>query len=334
MSSHQSGRLKQSNKGHKKLGHSSKRGVERKLAKGGRIVGNTKKNKERRKFPSKDTEGAGRANRLNRARQIAAGRRKVMILKRRFGAGAGQGAPKVLCIVGLNSNADDLAYQTRTLILSTSDNSPWNAANAPGFASTMSSERYRQRFTILTPPSGDITAVLDAAKVCDILVVVVEASVDASNYTNNTGVDTLCCLRSQGLPNVVGVQLDLVTTIPQKQRASAKKLGLRFFETELGAGAKVIDVERSNASAAAALLSRVLSETTGKELTFRKNRSYMLADNCQFVPSTMDNGATIHNTTTKDLRVSGFIRGKNESHLPLPFYHSTFVILFFLNVKK
>ena len=88
----------------------------------------------------------------------------------------------------------------------------------------MSSERYRQRFTILTPPSGDITAVLDAAKVCDILVVVVEASVDASNYTNNTGVDTLCCLRSQGLPNVVGVQLDLVTTIPQKQRASAKNL--------------------------------------------------------------------------------------------------------------
>jgi len=308
MSSHQSGRLKQSNKGHRKIGHSSKRSVDRKLAKGGRVVGNTTKNKSRKKFPNKDIEGAGRANRLNRARQIAAERRKTMVLKRRFGAGAGNGSPKILTIVGLNHNADDLAYQIRTYVLGTSDRTPHDARGSPGCATTMVSERFRQRFTLLTPPSNDITAVLDAAKVCDVLVVVVEASVDASTFTNNTGIDTLCCLRAQGLPNVVGVQLD-VASIPAKQRATAKKLGLRFFESELGANSKVVDVDRTQVSRSSVLLSRVLSETTGKDLTFRRHRSYLLADTCAFRPSTLDDGTVVHNTTAKDLHVSGYVRG-------------------------
>ena len=243
--SHQSGKLKQANKKHKKIGHSSKRGVDRKNALGGRVVGKPVKN-NRKKFPTKDIEGQGRANRLNRARQISNERRKHMLLKRRFGAGSNSGAPKILCILGLGHTADELAYQIRTLILGTADRTPHDAIKVPGFASTMLVERFKSRFTVLTPPSSDSVAVLDAAKVADVLVVVVEASNDASTYTNNLGVDNLCCLRAQGLPNVVGVQVDL-SALPKKQRGAGRKLGLRFFETELGANSKVVDVERGNA---------------------------------------------------------------------------------------
>ena len=300
MSSHVSGKLKQSNKKHKKIGHASKRGVDRRLATGGRIVGNPNKNKSRKKFPTKLTEGAGRANRLNHSRQIAAERRKQMVLKRRFGAGSGGGAPKVLCIVGLSQNADELAYAVRTLVLGLADRSPHEAKTSPGFVSTMYTERFRQRFTILTPPANDTVAVLDAAKVCDVLVVVIEASSDATSFTSNVGIDTLCCLRAQGLPSVVGVQTNL-TTIPAKQRSNAKKLGLRFFETELGTNSKVIEVESSNPQSSANLLCRVLSETPSRILNFRRNRSFLIADSMEFAAPTLDHGAVIHDSSNASI---------------------------------
>jgi pre-rRNA-processing protein TSR1 len=314
MSSHNSGKLKQSNKKHKKIGHASKRGVDRRLASGGRIVGNPNRNKARKKYPTKQTEGAGRANRLNRARQISAGRRKQMVLKRRFGAGAGGGAPKVLCIVGLSHNADQLSYATRQLILGTSSRTPHEAQKAPGFVSTMYTDRFRQRFSILTPPVGDTVAVLDAAKVCDVLVIVVEASTESNAYTSNIGIDTLCCLRAQGLPNVVGVQTNL-SAIPAKQRSAAKKLGLRFFASELGEATKVVDIESSNVQASSALLCRILSETTSRELNFRRNRSYVVANQVEFVASTLDHGPVVQqgggnqeNSPVADLRISGYVR--------------------------
>ena len=45
---------------------------------------------------------------------------------------------------------------------------------------------------------------------------------DGASFVNNTGVDTLCCARAQGLPNVVVVMSGL-SAIPAKQRSAASK---------------------------------------------------------------------------------------------------------------
>ncbi len=324
---HISGRLKQTNKRHNKLGHASKRGVDRRLAAGGRVEKPPKPGRrrhkpgaehQRSKFPSKDSEGAGRANRLNRARQIAAERRKQMVLKRRFGAGQGEGAPKTLCVVGLSGNADDLAFRVRQLVLAVGERAV-NSEGAPGFVTTMASQRFKQRFSVLTPPCSDTVAVLDAVKVCDALVVVVEASTDGASFVNNTGVDTLCCARAQGLPNVVVVMSGL-SAIPAKQRSAAKKLCQRFVGTELGEASKIVEVDDlfkgAGQAAQAAQLVRVLSETPSKDLSFRRGRSYMLAQSSRLVPATQDDGsplpsssASSSSATATDLEISGYVRG-------------------------
>ena len=100
-----------------------------------------------------------------------------------------------MCIVGLDDDADAMAFRVREMILSAAaaeSSKVHDSVAAPGFVSTFASSRWKQRFSVLTPPTSDTVAVLDAAKVCDVLVVVVKASAEGT-YTNNVGIDTLCC---------------------------------------------------------------------------------------------------------------------------------------------
>ena len=311
---HISGRLKQSNKRHNKIGHSSKRAVDRKLAGGGRVEAKLKRTlqkpgrngRNRSKFGDKQRDGSvQRTNRLNRARQIANERRKNMVLKRRLEAGSSDGAPKMICIVGLDDDADAMAFQVRSLILSQAEGTKVHDSKAaPGFVSTYASPRWKQRFSVITPPSSDSVAVLDAAKVCDVLVVVVKASAEGT-YTNNVGIDTLCCIRAQGTPAVVGVQSGMGKVAP-KQRSAAKKLGSRFFAAELGEdNFKLVDFDVDlleigqpgvmARSSSTSQLCRTIGECPGKKLTLQKHRSYLIADEARLEGS--------------DLHVTGFIRG-------------------------
>ncbi len=309
---HISGRLKQTNKKHNKLGHASKRSVDRKLAGGGRVEAKLRRTftkpgaGTRSKFGDKNRDGsAQRTNRLNRARQIANERRRQMVLKRRLGAGGGgDAAPKVVCIVGLDDDADQMSFRVRSMLLSDANGSSsgvHDSAAAPGFVSTFASTRWKQRFSVITPPTRDTVAVLDAAKVCDVLVVVVKASADGS-YTNNVGIDTLCCIRAQGTPAIVGVHSGLGKIAP-KQRSAAKKMSSRFFAAELGEDnfklvdfdGDVCEVGAKISPSAVSQLCRTIAECPGKELTFRKCRSYVVADEARLDGS--------------DLHVTGYVRG-------------------------
>ncbi|GAA5962578.1 hypothetical protein JCM21900_000951 [Sporobolomyces salmonicolor] len=170
---------------------------------------------------------------------------------------------------------------------------------------TVVSGKHR-RLTLMEVPN-DLGAMVDAAKVADLVLLMIDGSFGFEMET----FEALSALSSHGLPKVIGVltHLDLVKS-PAALKAQKKRLKNRFW-TEVYDGAKLFylsgvmngrypDREILN-------LSRFISVAKFRPLTFRNTHSYFLADRFEDLTSR----ETLRKDPKADRTVAvfGYLRG-------------------------
>jgi pre-rRNA-processing protein TSR1 len=131
-------------------------------------------------------------------------------------------------------------------------------------------------------PPRDVIAVLDVAKCADLVICVMppNATLEEPAF-DERGSKMLSAIKSQGLPVVLGAIHGPGGAMEAsvKKAADARKFVTRYFASELGAETKLFnaasDEEVKN-------VVRALGSTTPKELTWREDRGYMLAQEVEY----------------------------------------------------
>lgn len=98
-----------------------------------------------------------------------------------------------------------------------------------------------------------------------------------SNAIDEVGYKALGLLRSQGLPALVGV-LQHLERQQSKKQPQLKKLFQRYFESEFTNQHKFLNVNLATAQSDINALLRQIAVLFPEEITWRHNRSYMLAN--------------------------------------------------------
>ncbi|XP_027056912.1 pre-rRNA-processing protein TSR1 homolog isoform X1 [Pocillopora damicornis] len=288
---HKSGPLKQQNKTHKHGRHRSKSEVDK-----------TNKGRVGIKVISKKVRQAvGKTNRRHQAKQIRDKRREeVLEQKRKTGK---QGSPPhLIAIVPLSSNCD-VDQALKLLTECDSDGSLCSTRNT----TTLVSQQLKQRFSFLPLKYGDLFAVLDAAKVSDSLLFLLNATHPLDSF----GDKCLSCIFAQGLPtSFLGVQG--LEEVPSKKRNDVKKHIQKIVEKRFPRD-KIHNLESSQ-DALVAL--RLISNQHQRVIHFRDIRPHLLAESTTFEPN-----SEVIDVPRGTLKVCGFVRGKNLSvnrlvHLP------------------
>ena len=322
---HRAGKLKQANKKHKARRHlASKRAVKREeggkvnLGGGNASVASSSTSTHRTGNKQKTTEKDLKQDRLNRARQAKEQKRQDLFLQRRIGSA--DGPPRVVALLPLSAFCDTAAV--RDALLKTRE--PQQAAGedvvmpTPRMA-TASFKSLKQRFTFLVPRFG-LQEALEAVRVADLVVFVLDVSRGAEGAVAQEGDLALSALRAQGLPTTVGIVQGLEHHHGCKSQVELRRYGHRFFETEFGDKVKV--AESSNI----AQLLRVLSTPTGPSLHWRQTRSYVVGEEVAWTPAGAEEGGREDTKMGAReeggvLRVRGYVRGKSLNvdqlvHLP------------------
>ncbi|CAM9706030.1 unnamed protein product [Chrysoparadoxa australica] len=277
--SHRAGGLRQSNKRHKGGGHSSKRGV--KDALGGRLtlISSTCPGS---KAGAEGVAKQAKLKRINKARQARDQKRGEVWLEKRAGTSAG--APKIALWVALSGLSDPATVQGSILSQATCT---WTSGPEKGASITAAFAKHKHRITFMNSKRG-VLSVLEAAKVADLVIPVLNLSDGEDASVDETGEAVLTALKAQGLPAVIGV-VQGIPPAPAKRAAELHKFSRRFFDSEF-ASVKVADGENK------AQLLRTLTTTPLQPLHWRQVRSYMLADATQAEGS--------------NLRITGYLRGR------------------------
>ncbi|CAM9106281.1 unnamed protein product [Ectocarpus sp. 8 AP-2014] len=285
---HRPGSLRQENKKHKgNAGHQSKRASKSALG-AGRVA-------NERGGPKAGVKRAAEARKQNRANhtvQMRKKKREEIWLQKRLGSEAG---PPKLCVwVSLSTIATPDTIQQG--VLDQCARTSGDPSTGVGMVSA-AFHQFKQRVTFLTP-GRDLAAVLEFAKVADLLLVVLPVQQGADSAIDEEGEMMITALKAAGLPAVVGVVQGL-DVLKGKKQSDMKKWGQRFFETEFAGQAKAIDASNSS------LLARTLSTTAPRRIHWRAIRSYLLADSTEVIPESGSRGdkfGTLH--------VRGYIRGR------------------------
>ncbi|CAM9722015.1 unnamed protein product [Scytosiphon promiscuus] len=285
---HRPGSLRQENKKHKgHAGHQSKRASKSALG-----AGRVANERGGPKGGVKQAADARKQNRANHAVQMRKKKREEIWLQKRLGSDAG---PPKLCVwVSLSATAAPDAIQQG--VLDQCARSSGEPATGVGVVSAAFNQ-FKQRVTFLNP-GRDLAAVLEFAKIADLLLVVLPVEQGPDSAVDEEGDMMITALKAAGLPAVVGVVQGL-ESLKGKRQSDMKKWGQRFFETEFAGQAKAIDASNSS------LLARTLSTTAPRRIHWRSIRSYLIADSTKIVPLDGPMG-----TEVGTLHVCGYIRGR------------------------
>lgn len=156
----------------------------------------------------------------------------------------------------------------------------------PGSTTNLGSKK--QRLIFLEINREDDQAVLQVGKIADLILVVMSCSdsdvkgvkMDPDRFSNaidEVGYKALGLLRSQGLPALVGV-LQHLERQQSKKQPQLKKLFQRYFESEFTNQHKFLNVNLATAQSDINALLRQIAVLFPEEITWRHNRSYMLAN--------------------------------------------------------
>jgi hypothetical protein len=296
---HRSGTLRQTNKKNKRT-NASKRSVNR--AAGGRVNA---------KAGGTSVASQSKANRRNTIQQKRTAKKQEVARQKR---GMTNEVPRVVGIISL-SNA--LAEDHLCNLISKSADQVTSHGNHVTCKFQKNSLSLVTCRGIMGPTATDpIQAALDLARVCNILVLVVDADVDDTASTqqewdhliSETGDRILAAIKGQGLPTPLTVlttaleeEDTMTTTSIKSQKRSSRKRQLdlkkyvgRFATTEFGTDhAKVLEVEQD-----ASLLVRTLCSMSCSPSRWVGNaaRPFLVADTAAY-------------NASGELELTGFVRG-------------------------
>lgn len=235
---------------------------------------------------NKATKVMGKWDRRNQKDQIRAAKMVELATDRKLFDGK-SGAPKIVTVVGMSEDVDVNAMVCKMMGLE----------SLPSKISTHEVERFKQKFTIITPSLDNFLEVLDAARIADFVVLAFSpvASFDDSEYI-------LKCVAEQGVSNVISVVTEsgMLTDKKRAERIDEIKIFSDYFFPQ----DKIFDIENSTDCAN---LVRNIAQKFPKGVNWRDQRAFVLADSVE----------------EKDgqVCVSGVVRGKGFNllraiHLP------------------
>jgi len=279
---HRPGAFKQSNKGHNTGRHRSKGAVEKENR--GRVGVKVLAGK-------KGIKVLGKADRRHKAVQLRKQAREEVQARKRQVGGTGH-PPLLMCVVPL---ADSQQNCARNMVEKVTNCMPdIEHVKVASGAIQMTFPRFKQRFTVVEPNRNSLHSVLDIAKVCDSLVLMVcpHTGIDA------WGEQLLSALLGQGLsadPIIVVGSLD---EIPPKKHMEVKKLLARSLEKKLPVE-KVWSVE---SEVDAVNLVRAVGNQKRRVVRHRDRRANMLGEKVEWKE---DEAGGVVGT----LAVTGYVRG-------------------------
>ncbi|EDO37178.1 predicted protein [Nematostella vectensis] len=278
---HRSGPLKQQNKSHKHGKHRSK-GTLDKQTKGRVCV---------KSLSRKGKQAMGKANRRHHAKQVREKKRgEILEQKRKIGK---QGSPPhVIAILPLSSTCN---VSSALQLLRECDE---EASIFPADAlTTLVSHQLKKRFMFLPLKHGDMYSILDAAKVADTILFLVDASNPVDDHTENT----ISCILAQGLPATFHA-IQGLEQCPPKKRNDIKKAIHKLVEKRFPK-----DKPHSLDTKQDALTTlRLVSNQQQRSIRFRDQRPHLVAQGVVFEPDAND-------VSKGTLKVTGFVRGQTLS---------------------
>lgn len=295
---HRSGPLKQSNKKHKTGRHESKTLLARRS--GGKVEGRRASVRSTGSSIGSMRLSGQKAARLQRQKHLRDNKREEVLLQRRFGLGGALGPPKIVALIALSDMAQLVEVQESILAGAASVEEPVHDVTGLKNCTIGVFSQHKQKLCIINCGCNLLVA-LDAAKVADIVVFVLSVHNGADGGLSEEGVKIVSAVRAQGLPTTVGV-IQGLASLTAKGQTELKKLGHKFFATELGDNTKVALAEVPGQ------LLRVLMTLSPKVIHWREARSYLLATTATCVP-----GTEVQNEKGEqlsDVQVNGYIRGK------------------------
>lgn len=275
---HKAGPLKQVNKGHKGGRHRSNRAIE--AAAKGRV--DVKTLTKRRKELDRD-------GRRNQIKQIQKKRHDDMVAsKRSIGRDA---TPPIL--VAIYSYSGQSITPLLDLIKKCDENATVRSERDGSVH--LAVPRFKLRYQFLVIPTNDLFAVLDAAKVADILVLLHPINLASGQLEDDP---VMTAVYSHVLPTTVHVVTGF-EAIAMKRRADVKKnlqklIEGRFPDEKL----HVVDKPQDSLQ-----LLHSMGNCKRRRISYRRHRAQVLAESFTFEQST-------ENTDFGKLVVSGYVRNK------------------------
>lgn len=139
--------------------------------------------------------------------------------------------------------------------------------------STLYLEKFKQKFTFLSV-ERDVTQILEACKVADILVMGYSAEEEVDEY----GELCLACIQAQGVPSVASVVVGL-DPLPQKKKAEVKKALVSYIADFFPDDQKLFTVDNDLETLN---LLRHLSITHTKPILWRDRHPYMAVEQLEW----------------------------------------------------
>ncbi|XP_076756814.1 tsr1 ribosome assembly factor [Xylocopa sonorina] len=294
---HRPGVFKQTNKPHKTGRHRSK----------GSISSEVKGKVGVKVLSKRCTKNIGKDARRNQSSQIRKRKREEVLQQKR---NLGDSTPILVCIVPLQN---DLNVENLLSIITKSDETAI-VNNSPCGATHLSIPRFKQRFSIVISPVGNLFATLDLAKVATTVLFVASAVNQLDNspkyeVIDDWGKEIISPCIAQGLTTSV-VTLTNLDSIPIKKRQDFKN----HVQSEVSKWLPDQKIFQLDSPTDAFNVLRRIGSQKQKNVSYRDRRAHLLAEEVQFKCN--ENSAELGT-----LMVSGHLRSVSLSvnsliHIP------------------
>lgn len=278
------------------------------MAKGGKGKGARRRHLQPRDSKPSGTlaSAAGKQARRNMAKQV----RQVKtdkVLSARRGTADGAMEPRVLVLVSAGEGAETEKLADQILACGAEGDGSLGGGDVVGNATVFSNG---QRFTVVRP-TRRVESVLDAMKAGDIMLLVIPADGGLDELGEQI-VDAICM---QGVGSVVGV-LTGVSELPEKRQLAARKEWAASLLTRFPDHSKFFCLDADPDCAA---LLRHIAGIIPKQLSWREQRAYLLAQAYAYTPDA--GGGASSAEAGGVLEVTGHVRGLDLSserllHIP------------------
>lgn len=208
-------------------------------------------------------------------------------------------APKVVAVVGPRQSGKSTVI--RSLVRH------WTKRKIVDTHGPMTMVTGRKRRLTLLEVSDDLPSIIDAAKVADLILCVIDAHFGFEMET----FEVLNIAATHGMPRVIGVLTNLDKFRDGKQVRNVKKRIKSRFWTELYDGAKLfyfsgLTTHEDYLSREVLNLARFISVTKYRPIRWRTEHPYVLADRVEDVSD-----PTLDPTANRTVATFGYVRGTN-----------------------
>ncbi|KAK9294994.1 hypothetical protein QLX08_010567 [Tetragonisca angustula] len=283
---HRPGTFKQINKPHKTGRHRSK----------GSISNDVKGKVGVKVLSKRAAKNLGKNARRHQSSQIRKKKREEVLQQKR-NLGGSDSAPILVCIIPLQ---EDLNIDSVLSIITKADDFA-NIINSPCGTIHLSIPRFKQRFSIVIPPVGNLFATLDIAKIATTILFVVSATNQSNSsprmeVIDDWGKEIIMPCVAQGSTTPI-VALTNIESLPIKKRQDFKN----HVQSEISKWLPEEKIFQLDTPTEAFNVLRRVGTQKQRSVSYRNKRAHLLAEEIKFK-------CNENSTDVGTLMISGYLR--------------------------